>query len=103
MDGKALLCHHIAMQHVLLYITARDKPEATTIARNLLEARLIACANIIDGATSLYRWEGKIETAGECVLIMKSEQRHVQAIIGRVKQLHSYECPCIVAMPIVQG
>ena len=91
------------MEPVLLYITAQDKQQATTLARALLDARLIACANIVDGAASLYRWEGRIETAAECVIFMKSVRRHVQAIVDKVTQLHSYACPCVVAMPIVQG
>lgn len=91
------------MEPVLLYITAQDKTQATTLARALLEARLIACANIIDGAASLYRWEGRIETAPECVLMMKSTRGRAQAIIDKVTQLHSYACPCVVAVPIVAG
>lgn len=91
------------MKHALLYITAGSAQEAASIARELLDARLIACANIIDGAKSLYRWEGKIAEESEVVLIAKTRGDLVEKVIDRVRQLHSYDCPCIVAVEIVAG
>ncbi len=91
------------MKNMLLYITAGSAEEAASIARDLLDARLIACANIIDGATSLYRWEGKIAEESEAVMIAKTREDLVEKVIGRVRELHSYDCPCIVAVAIVAG
>ncbi len=91
------------MKHALLYITAGSAQEAASIARELLDARLIACANIIDGARSLYRWEGKIAEEKEAVMIAKTREDLVEKVIARVRELHSYDCPCIVALPIVAG
>ena len=92
-----------AMKHAFLYITVGNAEEAASIARELLDARLIACANIIDGAKSLYRWEGKIAEEKEVVMIAKTREDLVGKVIDRVRQLHSYDCPCIVALPIVAG
>lgn len=91
------------MQPVLLYITAKDKVEAEMIARRLLEARLIACANILPGTHSLYWWEGTITEAQECVLVAKSVATQVPAIVDLVKSVHSYDCPGISALPITAG
>jgi periplasmic divalent cation tolerance protein len=88
---------------VLLYVTGPDHAAALAIARSLLEERLIACANVIDGATSLYWWEGKIDEAQETVLIAKTTSGHIPDIITRVLKLHPYSCPCVVALPIVAG
>lgn len=88
---------------VLLYATAPNRGAALAIVRSLLEDRLIACANVIDGATSLYRWEGKIEEAGESLIFAKSTSRQVSDIVDRIKELHEYSCPCVIAMPIVAG
>ena len=93
----------MAMKQVFLYITVGSAGEAASIARDLLDDRLIACANIIDGATSLYRWEGKIADEKEAVMIAKTREDLVEKVIDRVRELHSYDCPCIVALPIVAG
>ena len=85
------------------YITARDKTEALVIGRALVEERLAACVNILDGMTSVYRWEGEIEQGNETVLIAKTKEELVPALTERVKCLHSYTCPCVVAWPIEQG
>ncbi len=91
------------MKQAFLYITVGSAGEAASIARVLLDARLIACANIIDGATSLYRWEGKVADEKEAVMIAKTRGDLVEKVIERVRELHSYDCPCIVALPIVAG
>jgi len=90
------------MDPVILYLTAKDKAQAVALTKALLEARLIACANIME-AHSLYRWKGAIEEAAECVIIAKSMRGKVAAISETVRTLHSYECPCVVALPITDG
>jgi periplasmic divalent cation tolerance protein len=91
------------MTPITVYITARDRPEAERIGRGLLETRLVACVNLIDGMRSLYWWEGRIEDAQECVLIAKSISTRQEEIIAKVKNLHGYKVPCIVFWPISGG
>lgn len=86
-----------------IYITCKDKTEALIISKHLLEENLIACANVIEGMTSLYRWEGKIVEDREVILIAKSQASVVDALTKRVKELHSYDIPCVVSLPIEGG
>lgn len=91
------------MTAAFVYMTAPNKSEALKIGRTLVEERLVACVNILDGMTSVYRWEGRIEEASEAVVIAKTTDEAIPRIIERVKVLHSYECPCVVSWPITQG
>jgi len=86
-----------------VHITASSLAEAKVIARALVEARLAACANIVPSIHSMYRWEGKIEESGEVMLILKTRAALFDQLTEKVKDLHSYSCPCIVAVPIEQG
>ncbi len=88
---------------VLLYITTGTHDEAVRIARILVEERLAASANISDRVRSIYRWAGKVQDAAESVLILKTAAARVPAVTARVKQLHSYECPCILAFAVNGG
>jgi len=88
---------------VLAYITAKDKSQALSIGRALVEERLAACVNIIDNMTSIYRWEGEINEDSEVVLIAKTSADKFEALTERVKELHTYTCPCVVSIPIVGG
>jgi periplasmic divalent cation tolerance protein len=87
----------------LVYMTARDKPQALAIGRYLVEQRLAACVNVLDGMTSVYQWQGKPEEASEVVLIAKTEARLVKALIAAVQSQHSYEVPCVLTLPILEG
>lgn len=86
-----------------VYMTAGSKAEAQKIGNALVEERLAACVNILDNMQSIYRWEGKIQQDAEAVLIAKTTDDLVAALVDRVKALHSYECPCIVSLPISSG
>jgi len=88
---------------VLAYITAKDKPQALSIGRALVEERLAACVNVIDNMTSVYRWEGELNEDNEVVLIAKTSAETFEALTERVKQLHTYTCPCVVLIPIIGG
>jgi periplasmic divalent cation tolerance protein len=88
---------------VSVYVTAGSRDEAEKIARALVEEKLAACVNILPGVKSTYRWQGKIETTDEIVLIAKSRAALFPKLEKRVKELHSYECPCIVAWPVEAG
>lgn len=85
------------------YITAGSRDEALAIGRALVEERLAACANVIDGVASIYWWAGAIEQGREAVLIVKTRADRIERLSARVRALHSYECPCVVAVPIVGG
>jgi periplasmic divalent cation tolerance protein len=91
------------MSVMFVYVTAADGEEAKRIGRQVVEERLAACANILPGATSIFCWQGKLEEASETVLILKTTERMLEPLIGRVKSLHSYDCPCIEALPVVEG
>ena len=85
----------------LLYATFAHKEEALKIARVLVEEHLVACANIVDGATSIYRWEGTIEEQPEVAMFAKTA--HPEQAIARIKTLHSYALPCVLTLPVQGG
>lgn len=91
------------MTYYLVYMTAGTAEEARRIGAALVEERLAACANVIDGMRSIYRWEGKMQNDEEAVLIAKTREDLLDALTERVKALHSYEIPCVVGIPIVGG
>lgn len=86
-----------------VYVTCATAEEAQRIAATVVEEELAACANILPGMTSVYRWKGAIETATEVVLIFKTASKLSGKLTGRVCELHSYECPCVVVLPIESG
>jgi len=87
----------------MVYMTAGSRDEARNIGRSLVDARLAACVNIIDRMKSIFRWEGAIEEAEEVVLIAKTTLTRLPALIEHVRVNHSYECPCIVSLPVENG
>ena len=91
------------MELCLVYMTASSAEEAETIAEALVGERLAACVNVIDGMRSTYRWEGAVQHDSETVVIAKTRRALVERLTARVKALHSYSCPCVVALPIVGG
>jgi periplasmic divalent cation tolerance protein len=91
------------MKLSLGYITAPNKTEAKDIALELLESGLVACCNIISGVESYFVWEEEIAKANETVVIIKTKTKNEGKIIKLIKEMHSYECPCIVFMPIEEG
>lgn len=91
------------MAAVVAYITVESREEAAAIARTLVEERLAAGANVFAGARSVYRWQGRIEEAEEIVVIAKTRDDLLQSLTDRVRALHSYECPCVVGLPVTGG
>jgi periplasmic divalent cation tolerance protein len=87
----------------LVYVTASDRNQALAIGKALVTERLAACANVLEGMTSLYHWQGKLCQEGEAVLILKTRQELVDRIIARVRELHTYDCPCVVSWLITAG
>jgi len=86
-----------------VYVTAPDRALALAIGRACVQARLAACANVFDGATSIYRWQGALVEDAEAILVMKSRSTLIDALVAQVKALHRYTVPCVVALPIVAG
>ncbi len=90
------------MQYCSIYITTGSEDEARRIGRTLVEEKLAACVNIFP-IESIYRWQGNIEEEGEVAMFVKTRGELVDQVIDRVKELHSYEVPCIVSLPIAKG
>lgn len=85
-----------------IYITTKDRDEAKKIGSALVSEKLAACVNILDGMESIYRWEGSIESGKECILIAKTTYSNVAPLTKRVKELHSYDVPCIVSINLAE-
>jgi periplasmic divalent cation tolerance protein len=85
---------------VTVYATFGSDEEARRIARTLVEERLAACANILGGCRSIYRWEGEIEEAEEVAALFKTRSDLAEALIARLASLHGYEVPAAVVWPI---
>ncbi|BFR49225.1 divalent-cation tolerance protein CutA [Nitratidesulfovibrio sp. HK-II] len=88
---------------VLVYMTAPNPEEAERIGRALVEQRLAACVNVLGSIRSIYHWAGDIQTETETAFIAKTTDALVPALTEAVLQLHPYEVPCVVALPITGG
>lgn len=88
---------------VIVYVTTADKEQAEKIAKALVEEKLVSCAHISGPVLSYFSWQGKMESAEEFRLIMKSRSDLFDELAKRVKAFHSYEVPEIIAVPIVAG
>lgn len=86
-----------------VYATFPSEEEARRIARILVEERLAACANILGGCRSIYRWKGEIEESDEVAVLLKTGAGRAEALIARLAKLHSYEVPAAVVWPIADA
>jgi len=84
----------------MLYVPCGNRQEAEKIAHHLLEEKLIACANILDGAESIYFWQGKLEQTRESILLIKSLPEFKEKLQKRIEELHSYSCPAIIQLQV---
>ncbi|MBT8340607.1 MAG: divalent-cation tolerance protein CutA [Desulfatitalea sp.] len=91
------------MDACLIYVTTKDIVEARMIGRHLVTSRLAACVNIIDGINSIYLWNDEIQDDQEVVLIAKTSQARVPELTAEICAKHSYDCPCVVSLPITDG
>ena len=91
------------MDTYFVYVTAKDTEEAKRIAKTVVEARLAACANMLGRIDSVYWWEGRVCEGNEVALLLKTSAERKPELIHRIKELHSYECPCVVCLPIADG
>lgn len=91
-------------EEVLVVLTTwPDVEKARAAARTLIEEKLAACANILPGVESIYRWEGKIETSTEVMMVLKTTIGRYQMLDARILALHSYEVPEIVVLQVTDG
>ena len=91
------------MNEIVVYVTASNEDEASKIAKALVETKLAACVNIVKGIRSIYSWQGKIEDEPEALMIVKTQKKHFSALSAKVRELHSYTVPEIIALPIIEG
>ncbi|MDJ0789659.1 MAG: divalent-cation tolerance protein CutA [Myxococcota bacterium] len=85
------------------FVTAPDAEVAREIARALVDERLAACVNVVPGIASVYRWEGAVQEDSEVLLIVKSRAGRAAALAERVRALHPYDLPEVLALPAVGG
>lgn len=90
-------------EHCVVYVTCPSRRSAERISAALVEERLAACANIIDEVTSVFHWEGRIDTDPESLLVIKTRVDRFAALERRVRELHDYDVPEVIAMPIIAG
>jgi periplasmic divalent cation tolerance protein len=90
-------------EFIVVYVTASSPAEGERLARALVEEQLAACVNRIAPIQSVYRWQGKVEQSEEQLLIIKTRKTLFAALEKRVRELHSYSVPEIIALPIVAG
>lgn len=89
--------------YLVVLVTVAGSDEAHKIASELLSHRKAACVNIVPGVSSLFRWQGRLETAEESLLIIKTKASQLNEIVTLVRQVHSYQVPEIIALPVVGG
>ena len=87
----------------VIFITVPDEPTASKVAQDLVSSQAAACVNIIPGIQSVYRWEGRIESAGELLLMVKTTAERYPEVEMRVKALHPYKVPEIIACTVDRG
>jgi len=91
------------MEINFIYMTVGSKEEARKIGKELVKTRIAACVNILDPMNSFYMWDGQLQDDTEVVMIAKTTEDRVADLIEKVKSLHSYDCPCIVSLPVSGG
>jgi periplasmic divalent cation tolerance protein len=87
----------------IAYVTCSDVSEAERIGRALVSERLAACVNLLPSLRSFYWWQGRVDEAVEIILIAKTSTAHAEALVARVRALHSYTVPCVVLVPVDGG
>lgn len=91
------------MDNIVIFITASNEDEAAKIARALVGERLAGCVNIIKNIRSIYSWQGNVEDEEEVLMIAKTQRSLFENLLRKVKELHSYTVPEIIAIPIIEG
>jgi len=89
--------------YIIAVTTVGDEGAAANLARELLGRRVVACVQIVSKVRSLYRWKGRIEDEAECILLMKTREDRYAALAAAVAELHSYDVPELITLPIERG
>jgi periplasmic divalent cation tolerance protein len=89
--------------YVVAFVTVASAREGSRLARTLVQEKLAACVNVAPGLESHYRWKGKVESARERLLIIKTRRSKARTLVRRVRALHSYTVPEVIFMPILEG
>jgi len=90
-------------ESIVIFITAAGEEEAAVLARTLVEAKLAACVNMVSNVRSIYAWKGSIEDDREHLMIVKTQRHLFDRLAAKVREMHSYDVPEIIALPIVEG
>jgi periplasmic divalent cation tolerance protein len=93
----------MATEYIIVFITAPNENEAASISKTIVSEKLAACVNIIPSVRSIYRWQGRVEDEQEVLMIAKTKKSLFERLQERVKKLHSYSVPEIIALPLVEG
>jgi len=88
---------------IVVLSTCATEEEAARLAQALVEARVAACVTVVPGARSIYRWQGAIESAAECLLIIKSSRPLFERLKATLEKAHSYDVPEVLALPVEEG
>ncbi|NPA52983.1 MAG: divalent-cation tolerance protein CutA [Aquificae bacterium] len=91
------------MEYIVVYVTTPNYDTAKNIAESLINSKLAACVNIVESIFSVYFWQGNIERDNESLMIIKTKANLFEKLEEKVKSLHPYSVPEIIAMPIVKG
>jgi len=97
--------HNICMkaEFIQVFVSCESRSQAKSMVDSLLEDQIIACAQILPGVESFYHWHGQTVQSSECLLLLKSHRDHFKTIETKIKKLHTYEVPEIIAVPIMDG
>jgi periplasmic divalent cation tolerance protein len=88
---------------IVILVTAGNEAEAERIARALVDERLVACVNVLPAVRSFYRWEGRVADDAELLLVIKTRRERFEAVAARVREIHSYDVPEVIALPVLAG
>ena len=91
------------LPYIIVFITVPSHQDAVKIADKLVDSKLAACVNIIQGVRSVFMWNGKKESIDECLLLVKTKEDYFNRLKDKVKQLHSYDTPEIISIQISEG
>lgn len=91
------------LEFVSIYVTFANEEEAKSIGRILVEERLVACCNIIPNLVSIYHWKDRLEESQETLVFFKTTKDRAAKTTKKIQELHSYEVPCILILPILEG
>ncbi len=103
LHGESSFGTETAMNYTMIISTASSKDEAQEIAQALVDRKLVACVNLVGPIESVYRWKGQVESAQEFLLLMKTQADRFECVRDAIRQMHSYEVPEIIQVPIENG